>query len=570
MLTHTFPFRQLPRWLLQVALPALLCMCVPGCSDGNRSENLDAEPPVVRCPYGAPEAGGTVVYVAASGTDSDGCGTSTATPCATIGRGIAQCGAAGCAVAVRHGIYLTTESITLRDAVNVHGSCLFGDEPDMPYRTVIDAAPPAGMPAIDATGIGSATVVSGLLVLGKDETAPGEASVAMRVRASKGLTLQLVTLSAGRGGDGAPGSSAKGGAGGDGGSPAGWSPSDYGAGGLACPSRPDAGRGKGGTGREAVRFTTDSCPLIDCKCWPIPSALPASELTGQDSGAAKGGGKGGDGDFGGSCTGRVRPFDPTPGNGGMGLNGQVGDCSQAGGQRASGPNDTGNIIAGRWTGTISRQGGDGGTGSGGGGGGGGGYGAYISFAPPPTLFYGFPGGGGGGGGCGGPGGGGGQQGGASISLILADSSIGNLASGANIIAGPGGAGGAGGSGGLGGPGGAGGLPYNGQQVSRSFPLGPVLLPGFGGMGARGGAGGAGAGGAAGNGGPSIGIALIGNSADPGQDGIHAGQAGVPGKGGSGMTNPIEPGSANSQCRSADGADGLPGTAVATARFQEGS
>jgi len=569
MLTNPFPFLRLRRWLLQAALLALLCACVSGCSDGNRSEPIDAEPPVVRCPYGAPETGGTVVYVAASGTDDDSCGASTATPCASIGRGIAQCGAAGCAVAVRHGIYPTTASITLRDAVSVHGSCLFGDEPDLHYRTVIDAAPPAGMPAIDATGINSATVVSGLLVLGKDETAPGEASVAMRLRASKGLALQSVTLSAGRGGDGAPGSSASGGAGGDGGSPAGWSSSDYGAAGLACPSRPDAARGKGGTGREAVRFIADACG-IDCNCRAVPSALPASELAGQDSGAAKGGSKGRDGDFGGNCTGRARP-DPAPGNGETGLNGHIGDCSQAGGQTAPGPNDMGNIIVGRWTGTTGDQGGDGGTGSGGGSGGGGGYGIYLPFGAQGALFYGFPGGGGGGGGCGGPGGAGGQQGGASISLILADSSIGNLASGANIISGPGGKGGAGGGGGLGGPGGAGGLPYNGRQTSTRYVLFPdVMMPGFGGMGAKGGAGGAGAGGAAGSGGPSIGIALVGNSTDPGPDAIHAGQAGMPGKGGSGTANPLEPGSANSQCRSADGKDGLPGTAVATARFQEGS
>lgn len=565
----TFPFRRLPRWLLQAARPALLCAAISACSDGNRSESISAEPPVVRCPYGAPESGGTVVYVAASGTDSDSCGTSLASPCASIGRGIAQCGAAGCAVAVRHGLYPTTASITLRDAVSVHGSCLFGDEPDMRYRTVIDAAPPPGMPAIDATGINSATALSGLLVLAKDETTPGEASVAMRVRASKGLTLQSVTLSAGRGGNGAPGSSATGGTGGDGGSPAGWSSSDYGAAGLACPSRPDNARGKGGTGREAVRFTVDACG-VDCNCRAVQSATPAGELAGQDSGAAKGGAKGQDGDFGGNCTGRASA-NPTPGNGGTGLNGQIGDCSQTGGQADSGPSAIGDITVGRWTGRTGDRGGDGGAGSGGGSGGGGGYGIYLPFGAQGALYYGFPGGGGGGGGCGGPGGGGGQQGGASIALILADSSIGDLEGGATIIAGPGGNGGAGGAGGLGGPGGAGGLPYSGRQTSTPYVFfKAAVMPGFGGMGARGGAGGAGAGGAAGSGGPSIGIALLGNATDPGQRGIYAGQAGMPGKGGSGIANPAEPGSANSQCRSADGGDGSPGAGFATARFQEGS
>jgi len=557
------------RRLSCLALLALLVLA--GCGSGTDSPGTvrQADAPAALCPYGDAGTASAVILVSPDGSDSDSCGGSAETACATIAAAIGRCSVAGCAVAVRHGLYPTTQTILLRDAVSVHGSCRFGDEPDYHYRTVIEAAPPAGMPAIDANGINSRTIVSGLLVLGKDETAPGEASVAMRARASNGLILQSVTLFAGHGGDGAQGSTLAGGPGGDGGTPAGWSLSDYGAAGQACPSRPDATRGNGGAGRETVRFTASNCGT-DCICQAIPSTQPAGSLAGQNSGAATGGVNGRDGNFGGNCAGRVQP-NPTPGNGESGANGRIGDCSQDGG--ATGPDlaDLGNITAGRWAGTIAGKGGDGGSGSGGGGGGGGGYGVFLPFGDTGKMYYGFPAGGGGGGGCGGPGGGGGQQGGASIALILVDSTISNLFNGANIIPGPGGNGGAGGSGGHGGPGGMGGLRYEGRQVSTPFVFyDGVVMPGFGSMGGKGGAGGAGAGGAGGSAGPSIGIALVGNSTDPGQGTIQADQAGMPGKGGAGISNPREDGSANSQCRSADGMGGLSSGAYATARFKEGT
>lgn len=549
----------------------LALLALAGCGSGSSSQDSNrlADAPPVLCPYGDIGTARTVIFVSPDGSDNDDCGGGAETACATIGAAIARCSVADCAVAVRHGLYRITETIVMRDAVSVHGSCRFGDEPDHHYRTVIEASPPAGMPAIDANGINFSTIVSGLLVLGKDETAPGEASVAMRARASNGLILQSVTLFAGRGGDGAQGNTTAGAPGGNGGTPAGWSASDYGAGGMACPSRPDATSGNGGAGRETVRFTASKC-FVDCDCQAIASTQPAGAFVGQSSGAAIGGGNGRDGNFGGNCTGRVQS-NPTPGNGGVGANGQVGDCSQAGGETGPGLTDIGNITLGRWAGAIAGKGGDGGNGSGGGGGGGGGYGAYVPAFLPKALFYGFAGGGGGGGGCGGPGGGGGQQGGASIALLLVDSTISNLFNGANIIPGPGGNGGAGSSGGLGGSGGMGGLPYSGRQISTPFvDYNGVVMPGFGSMGGKGGAGGAGAGGAGGSAGPSIGVALVGNSTDPGPGVIYGDQAGVPGKGGSGTSNPSEDGSANSQCRSADGKSGLASGAYATVRFEEGS
>jgi hypothetical protein len=84
------------------------------------------------------------------------------------------------------------------------------------------------------------------------------------------------------------------------------------------------------------------------------------------------------------------------------------------------------------------------------------------------------------------------------------------------------------------------------------------MPGRGNAGGNGGPGGASSGGAGGNGGPAIGIALLGNSPDPGPTGAYAGSPGAPGRHGAGQANPAAPGNVNSLCRSADGQDGLPG------------
>jgi hypothetical protein len=96
------------------------------------------------------------------------------------------------------------------------------------------------------------------------------------------------------------------------------------------------------------------------------------------------------------------------------------------------------------------------------------------------------------------------------------------------------------------------------------------MPGAGASGGNGGAGGASAGGAGGNGGPSFGVALLGNTPDPGPTGTYAGTPGAPGKHGDGQANPVAPGNVNSQCRSADGQDGLPGIAAPLVRYVEAS
>ena len=177
----------------------------------------------------------------------------------------------------------------------------------------------------------------------------------------------------------------------------------------------------------------------------------------------------------------------------------------------------------------------------------------------PLTWPGLPGGGGGGGGCGGPGGSGGTQGGASVALVLANSTVAGVSGQNSVIPGPGGGGGLGGQGGVGGPGGAGASARTGHytHIEQSLVC-SANVPGSGGPGGQGGQGGAGGGGAGGNGGPSIGVALVAGSPDPGRPGIYAGLPGVPGPKGAGGQNAPQPGIQPNPCKAADGSTGVPG------------
>ena len=512
-----------------------------------------------------------LVYVAASGADSDSCGDKPASACASLAKGIARCGVAECAVLVQHGLYPTTATLSLRDAVSVHGSCRFGNEPERQYRTVIAAAPPGGMPAVDASGINSTTALTGMVVLGKLETSPGEASIAMRVSASKGLTMAGVTLVAGRGGDGASGVSVTGGPGGPGGN--GGQADGLAPGGRACPSGQSALGGNGGAGSSASHFTFDqsSC-FFECNCTALPSAGSPDQMAGQASGQASGGGSGAAGLFGGACSGRGSRG-PAPTDGTAGAAGELGACNSLGGKAVVDKSSVGRFVAGRWLAGRGGQGGAGSAGSGGGGGGAGGYSLFSRGINDFLAYTGVPGGGGGGGGCGAPESAGGQQGGASIPLVLADAVVTGLGTGVSLVPGPGGAGGAGAGGGTGGPGGAGGEPYQATRISWAVGGQNVFMPGAGAPGGAGGRGGAGAGAAGGNGGPSFGIALIGNSPDPGPgvtDMIYPGMPGPPGSRGLGAANPAIANNTNSNCRSADGENGLPAPTAPVMRFEEQS
>ena len=188
-------------------LPLLVCACVlSACNDDGDGARLGAEAPKAAALCGVADSSTVpqAVFVSTTGSDDSGCGTSTASACQSLQQGIDNCAAPGCAVFVRHGLYATRATIKLRDGISVHGSCRFDGEADRRYRTVINAAPTPGTPAVGADGVNSPTLLDGIVVIGKDETAGGSASIAVAVSNSKGLTLTRTVIVAGRGGDGAP------------------------------------------------------------------------------------------------------------------------------------------------------------------------------------------------------------------------------------------------------------------------------------------------------------------------------------------------------------------------------
>src|SRR3954453_12130877 len=98
-----------------------------------------------------------------------------------------------------------------------------------------------------------------------------------------------------------------------------------------------------------------------------------------------------------------------------------------------------------------------------------------------------------------------------------------------IVPGPGGTGGGGGHGGIGGSGGSGGTGWTGTTYMDKPAVCHAYVPGSSADGGAGGQGGAGSGGASGSGGPSIGIALVAGSPDPGSTRVYNGWAGAPGE-----------------------------------------
>jgi hypothetical protein len=480
----------------------------------------------------------SVVYVSPQGNDGANCGATSAAPCRTVQQGIDRCGP-DCGVLVRHGLYPLSATIQLKAGVSVYGGCVFDGPPTRPYRSVLQA-PPDGTPAINASGIATATTLYGLVVLGSDATTPGQASIAMTVSSSSGLTLRHNVLVAGRGAEGAAGvqpAQADGGEGGVAGI-------NGGEGGRACFSQPEPSAGKGGRGGPVQTFDTSGCVTV-CNCTPTSSSRGAD---GTDSGTAKGGPAGDAGGKGCGCTpGDTHNSVP---DGNPGQKGATGQCATQAGSPNS--NVWGTFSAAKWSAVRGGTGQTAGIGSGGGGGGGGGIAALARAFQSPLTYPGLAGGGGGGGGCGGQGGEGGGQGGASIPLVLVASSVTLIQN--SYVPGPGGKGATGGRGGSGGPGGSGGdgAPGHYDKIEQ-FGVCTADVPGSGGRGGDGGHGGAGAGGVGGNGGPSVGIALVGGSRVPDSDaGIYAGIPGVPGSGGPGGQNDSD------QCPGARGADGATG------------
>jgi len=174
---------------------------VGGCGGGEGANPAPPGPllgatPKVSCP-GVDLTGQDFIMVSPQGTDSELCLPGYGPPCKTIAVGLSTAAFWKYrAVVVRHGLYPTSETINLNGGVNVYGSCLFDGETDRKYRTVIQASPAPGKPAISVSGFNP--VVSGLVVIGADQTAGG-ASVAMTV-ANASVTLSRTVLVAGNGG----------------------------------------------------------------------------------------------------------------------------------------------------------------------------------------------------------------------------------------------------------------------------------------------------------------------------------------------------------------------------------
>ena len=182
---------------------ALVVVACSGSSDGDMPHagpRLGSHAAAI-CP-GVDAGALSALYVSPQGSDDGVCGAyggGVGKSCKTIAAALSVANYLSYrALVLRHGLYQTTETIDLKNGVSLYGSCLFDGEPDRKYRTVIQANPAPGTPAISANAVN--VTVSGVVVIGKDETASG-ASVAMTV-ANANVTLRRTVLVAGKGGPG--------------------------------------------------------------------------------------------------------------------------------------------------------------------------------------------------------------------------------------------------------------------------------------------------------------------------------------------------------------------------------
>ncbi len=185
------------------ALASALAGIVAACGGGSDGDTPRGGPRVgagaaAICP-GVDVTRLSALYVSPQGSDDGLCGAyGVGGPCKTIAHALSTADYLNYrAIVLRHGLYQTTETIDLKDGISLYGSCLFDGEPDRKYRTVIQANPAPGTPAIRASAVN--VTVSGVVVIGKDETSGGDASVAMTV-ANANVTLRRTVLVAGKGG----------------------------------------------------------------------------------------------------------------------------------------------------------------------------------------------------------------------------------------------------------------------------------------------------------------------------------------------------------------------------------
>ncbi len=395
------------------------------------------------------------VFVSSRGSDSND-GLTTTTPVATFARALIVATTSGRSqVLVATATYNMSTTLSLSSGVSFYG----GYSDDFASRTDTRAIlSSTAATAVRAEGLTSPVTIDRVNLTTTDRSGTSSAStMTLLVRGSSDhLTLRWVNVLAGRGGEGAPGAAGTAGASGTRGSDG--VNESGGAGGSL-------GGGRGTSGRYRAEGLAGS---------------PGS------SGSCGYGGSGGAGS--GSSGLGCSDGDPRPGgNGGPG-------CNASGtGPHGSSGSGLGTMSAeAAWSPSRGGAGSTGGVGGGGGGGGAGG-GENCDYVLGSYFGTGRGGGGGGGGGSGGGGGQGGLGGGASIGIVLIDSTISVHQTRVQTAGG-----GTGGAGGAGGPGGSGGPGGTGAPITSD-------TQGAGGNGGAGGSGSPGGCGGGGAGGPSVGV-----------------------------------------------------------------
>lgn len=380
-------------------------------------------------------------------------------------------------------------------------------------RTVVKS--PAGATVAGASEIGArlvaglgATVLSDVDIVAPDGALPGVSSIGMLIEDTQAV-LSRVTLTAGKGADGAMGTHILPSADLDG---------VDGVRGLdICVanslSNPGQAGGKkmcggvdvsGGAGGDGGLFS--SAPATPLGAGNGGNGSP---LTAVDAGVTGGAGGAGEPVGASTCGGGTPGLPGTPGKPGAGAT------------------TMGVLTSSGYSGESGRDGSDGTPGQGAGGGGGAKGQLSVTCGTVPGARFGASGGGGGSGACGGAKGGGGQAGGASIALAtLTEKAV--ILTAVTLVVGSGGKGGAGGDGQSGGNGG------RGKGGGDAVPGSTAACNG-----ADGGPGGVGGPGGGGHGGPAVGVAYKG-AIPGGESPTFDGTAAAGGPGGAPGTNSTEP------------------------------
>ena len=466
-------------------LPDDDCVDPPDCSEHAKDQNCDGVDGEIE----------NAIFVAVDGSDLAP-GTIDA-PKATIQAGIEAAASGGKRdVYVSEGTY--PESISLLSGVGLYGgySIDFSSRDVLAFNTTIQGQPfttqlPATVNAFGIDGLPGTTIVDGFIILGRDQTTPGDSSFAIYLKDSTdAVRMRRNQVIAG---DGGPGSAGNTGDSGDGGGGAGNGNNGSYHNSSIC--NEDVPKVLGGPGGAHVCGDVDTSGGKGGDSWcPHFEGNPDPGEWGI-AGVGDAGGEGGEAGVDGkahhaSCKLCTFPNDELV----EGQDGQDGDNGLNGLPGLGCVMTTGHVEGGFWVGGTGLGGSPGTPGTGGGGGGAGG-GADSDTSKCLDVFGGT-GGGGGAGGCPGTGGFGGHHGGGSFGFFLtftdAPAALPELSDNLTVagLGGAGGQGGTAGSGGLGSAGGFGGTA-GGGDIYCAFGGGQG---GNGGIGGHGGGGGGGCGG----------------------------------------------------------------------------